>query len=259
MNRYPIYIPSRGRAGTATTPRLLEKWGLDYRIVVEKKEADEYEAFFPGRVLSLPGSDYGHVNVARSFCKTNARLEGHAYHWQIDDDMTRIYQHAKGVRTSENVELVFRRIEKFVDLYQNVGLVGISSSNFLKNKVKEYQVNTYAYGVMLVKSDAPYEYQPRVTDLDYNLGLLFAGFCTVRFDCFAFSTPTMSSRPGGCTDLPREEFIKNTLKRWPDIIPGITKKGDAKGKVKVRLNTNAIWAKFKKQPILRPKSLTKKK
>ena len=254
MNRYPIYIPSRGRAETATTPRLLTEHGLDYFLVVEDQEYDAYAMRFPiSNIIKMPGSNYGCVNYARQYMKHHAALRGHTFHWQIDDDMTSIYAHSKGVRIPKMVGEILKYVEDFVDGYVNIGLVGLSSSNFLKNKTKEFQVNTYAYGVMLVNSKTPYNYHMDVTDLDYNLGQIFSGWCTVRFDSFAFTTPTMSSRPGGCTGLPREQFIKNTLKRWPDVIPGIVVKGEGKGNVKIRLNTNAIWHRFKKSPALQKK------
>ena len=249
--QYPIYVPSRGRFTTATTPVLLTMAGLDYFLVVEKKEFDDYVKYFPlTNIISLPGSDYGSLGFARNFTKEHAKKRGHQYHWQLDDDFTAVFQHRLGKKDSTPMVEIFNHVEAFVAKYSNIGQVGFSATNFLRQKVKEYQLNTYTYGVLLVNNGTKSKHRMHVTDLDYNLQLLFEGYCTVRFDCFAFSTPTMSSRPGGCTGTPREQQIKNTLKLWPDIIPGIVQKGDAKGNVKIRLNTNSIWHRFKKSPAL---------
>lgn len=49
--RFPVYVPSKGRADCATTPALLDQAGVRYRLVVEPQEAEAYRAAFGKRPL----------------------------------------------------------------------------------------------------------------------------------------------------------------------------------------------------------------
>jgi hypothetical protein len=43
-NKYPIYILSKGRWKSRLTAKALERMGIDYNIVVEAQEYEEYKA-----------------------------------------------------------------------------------------------------------------------------------------------------------------------------------------------------------------------
>ena len=40
--RYPIYIPSKGRAGESPTVKMFNKHGVDFHVVVEPQDFDDY-------------------------------------------------------------------------------------------------------------------------------------------------------------------------------------------------------------------------
>jgi len=42
MIRYPVYIPSKGRAEIAQTPAALKLLGVPYKLVVDSSEAEAY-------------------------------------------------------------------------------------------------------------------------------------------------------------------------------------------------------------------------
>ena len=69
LPRYPIYIPSKGRADVGTTAQVLADGGVPFHLVVEPPEADAYTARF-GRehVIVLPFHDLGLGSIpARNF------------------------------------------------------------------------------------------------------------------------------------------------------------------------------------------------
>ena len=61
-SRYPIYIPSKGCHDQNHTAKLLLKFNVPFRLVVEPQERDKYASWFGDeRVLVLPFRDRGSV------------------------------------------------------------------------------------------------------------------------------------------------------------------------------------------------------
>src|SRR3954452_13784356 len=96
MPRYPVYIPSKGRYDHCLTGRLLDRDGVPFRLVIEEPEASRYaERFGSSRLLVLPFTGRGSVIPTRNWIKAHAIAEGHARHWQLDDNMDRFLQRIK--------------------------------------------------------------------------------------------------------------------------------------------------------------------
>ncbi len=70
MSKYPIYIVSKGRAKTPYTANWFKRDKIDFKIVVEPQEYDEYcESIGKEYVLKLPFSNLGLGSYpARNFC-----------------------------------------------------------------------------------------------------------------------------------------------------------------------------------------------
>lgn len=250
---YPVYIPSLGRVDTATTPRLLDSFGIQYKLFVEKKEAAVYIAKYgKDKVVVLPGSDYGSVHVVRQAMKDHAAKAKAKFHWQVDDDIRKIFEHVGGKIIHSDARVIMEDIERFVDSYHNVGIAALASNNFIRGKKPPYQVNTSVFTYMLINTEVKMKYTPEVIDTDTALQHLYAGFCTVKFNKYVFNCPAMSSQPGGITGQRREQFLHNTLRRWPEI-PGLKEKSKNKAGIKYILNVAAVWRKFKNNPALKPK------
>jgi len=57
-NKYPIYIPSKGRLESRLTIRALEHIKVPYYLVIEPQEYDNYAAIInPKKILILPWSE----------------------------------------------------------------------------------------------------------------------------------------------------------------------------------------------------------
>lgn len=90
LPRYPVYVPSKGRADVCMTSGFLSRDGVPHFVVVEPQEADAYRATV-GRdplctVLELPFRDLGQGSIpARNWIKDHAVAAGADRHWQLDD------------------------------------------------------------------------------------------------------------------------------------------------------------------------------
>lgn len=82
---FPIFIPSKGRAGRSTTCANLDAVGRDYTLITTPEEAEGYRACYKGEVLPLQreGMRIGQIR--------NAILEqGQEWVWMMDDDIEKL-------------------------------------------------------------------------------------------------------------------------------------------------------------------------
>ena len=90
--KYPIYIPSKGRWESHYTVRTLEAMNIPYRIIIEEQEYDNYAAVIdPAKIMILPFSNRGLI-ASRCWIMEYSISEGHARHWQIDDNIDKFYR-----------------------------------------------------------------------------------------------------------------------------------------------------------------------
>jgi len=91
MNRYPIYIISKGRWESRRTSKSLDEMNQPYRIVVEPSEYRNYAAnISDDKILMCPEDfskrDQGSIPV-RNFVWEHSIKEGHERHWILDDNI----------------------------------------------------------------------------------------------------------------------------------------------------------------------------
>src|SRR5262245_443972 len=76
LPRYPIYIPSKGRADACLTARFMVEDGLPFHLAIEEQEQAEYASRFGReRLLILPARNQG-VVFARNWIKQHAMAAG---------------------------------------------------------------------------------------------------------------------------------------------------------------------------------------
>lgn len=84
-----LYIPSKSR--TWILPQTLPSWvatGLRVTLVVDDAQAEEYEEAVAGahsKINILPVTSRG-IGAARQAALADSMLQGHEFHYQIDDD-----------------------------------------------------------------------------------------------------------------------------------------------------------------------------
>jgi hypothetical protein len=204
--KYPIYIISKGRWEKRYTSRYLEWCGIDYKIVVEPQEYDEYgKVINKNKILILPNK-YLNKNQggipARNFVLEHARQSKSGRHWILDDNIKsykRLYMNERLVVRSG---VVFRVVEDYVDRYTNIKMAGHNYAMFaISTNLKPVIFNTRIYSSILLSNDIPFEWRGRYNeDTDLSLRLLKEGYPTVLFNCILAEKLTTLTQPGGNTD-----------------------------------------------------------
>jgi hypothetical protein len=246
--KYPVYIPSKGRATTGQTARFLRAAGIPFLLVVESDDREAYAAEYGlESVLVLPEDGQG-LSYARNFCKDHATASGVKRHWQIDDNV-------KGVRRMnmgkgepvEDPDKALSGLETFVDRYSNVGLAGLRHQAFVRFATKPFEINQQAYSFYMILNEMPYRFRDHVIeDTDMNLQVITGGWCTILFNAVYMDKAGSQTMKGGNTDSEyagdgtklRAERLREL---WPKYVKAIKHNG-----LKYVCDTGRTWSNFGK-------------
>lgn len=225
MNRYPVYIPSKGRwqPERALTARCLVAADVPFKLVVEPQEADEYaHEHGQDRLLVLPFRDRGLIS-ARNWIKEHATAEGHDRHWQLDDNMRGFYRSYRGKRIRCPAAYALSIVEDFTDRYENVGVSGMTYTLFGYAHQPPFRVNAHVYSCTLVNNAIPHSWRLLYNDdSDLCLQLLADGWCTLLVNAVQVNkAATMTIRGGNTDDLyggdGRRRMAEALAEQWPGI------------------------------------------
>lgn len=167
LPRYPIYIPSKGRADHCLTAQFLLRDEVPFKIVVEPQERDAYAAHFGNEhLLVLPFSNQGSVVPARNWIRDHSM--GYKRHWQLDDNISHVRRRWRVKRIPCDSRFAFTAVEDFVDRYENVAIAGLAYRFFVINGVKlppiEYETELLdSSEKRIIKSTAAQVTQRQVT------------------------------------------------------------------------------------------------
>lgn len=226
LPRYPVYIPSKGRADLSQTARFFLKDGTPFRLVVEPPEADAYrERFGEEHVLVLPFHDLGQGSIpARNWIWEHALSEGYERHWQFDDNCQWISRWHQGRRIPMDSRLAIRAVEDFTEQYANVGISGFNYEMFGTGRVPPFRINTHVYSASLFWNRLPYRFRGRYNeDTDLCLQVLSGGFCTIQVNAFLVKKiGTMTTKGGNTDELyagdGRLKMARALERRWPGVV-----------------------------------------
>lgn len=227
--RYPIYIPSKGRADRCHTAHRLAEMDVPFALVVEMSEVEEYRREMPkATILGLPFDNLGQGSIpARNWCWEHAAQQAAPWHWIIDDNIVRFYRLNYNRRIPARTGSIFRAVEEFVGRYENIGLAGLNNIAFGGDRspnVPPFTLNTRIYSMTLIRTDLPYRWRGRYNeDTDLSLRVLKDGLVTVQFNAFLGDKATTMTMPGGNTDTVyatgdrRLEFAESLARQHPDV------------------------------------------
>ncbi len=220
--RYPIFIPSKGRADKSMTVDLFKKNNIPYQIVVEPQDEDQYQSMYgAAHILTLPKNDQG-IAYSRCWIKEFAAEHNYIRHWQFDDDIRQIRRYHSGKRMPCPADSALTAIEDFTDRYENIGIVGIRNQAFA-DKTRPFLLNKQVYGCVLINSALPYKWRLLREDTDFSLQVLSGGWCTVLVNQFMFETTTSGSTKGGHNDTfyieedGRINAVRELQRAWPHL------------------------------------------
>ena len=226
--RYPIYIPSKGRADLCRTADFLIEDEIPFHIVVEPQEQSIYEERYGAkRVLVLPFRDLGSVVPARNWIKQHATESGAERHWQLDDNIKNVYRMWKGKRIPCEAGVAFAAAEDFVDRYENVAIAGLNYSMWIglqPHREPPFLLNCRVYSCSLILNSIPHEWRGTYNeDADICLQVLSDGWCTILINAFLVAKLRTMSVKGGNTDEiyhgeGRLKMARSLERVWPGVV-----------------------------------------
>ena len=252
--KYPVYIISKGRASSCITARELKKCGVQFKVVVEPHQMDDYAKHIdPSLLLALPFQDLGEGSIpARNWVWEHSISEGHERHWILDDNIEAFNRLNHNDKHEVRCDATFRACEDFTDRYTNVGLSGMNYYSFCKStdKVPPYYLNTRIYSCILVRNDLPFRWRGKYNeDTDLSLRVMKSGECTILFNAFLCGKVTSMRMKGGNTnDLyektnNRKEFAESLAEQHPDVAKVVWKFN--------RWHHHVDYSQFKKNKLIR--------
>jgi hypothetical protein len=237
--KYPIYIPSKGRADSRLTMKSLDRMGVPYRVVVEPQEYDLYaDQIDPSRILVLDMAYKGTYDLcdnlgqtkstgsgpARNFIWDHAVSEGHTWHWIMDDNIRWFYRLHQNTIYPVFDDSPFALMEQFAERYQNVAMAGPNYEKFAKHRqiIPPFVTNTRIYSCNLIRNDVPFRWRGRYNeDTILSLDMLKAGWCTIQFNAFLQGKVATQTMKGGNTDeLYRDGTLAKSrmqVEQHPDV------------------------------------------
>jgi hypothetical protein len=230
MNKYPVYIVSKGRADTSLTAKMFKADGVKFLIAVEPQEYDEYcKSIGEEYILKLPFSNLGVGSYpARNFCWEHSVSQGAKRHWVFDDNIHKVRRIIKGKKIPCDSGVAMNFIEEFTERYLNIGISAFNYSTFVvpgSTDKKPFYLNVHAYSAMLINNDIPYRWRLKYNeDVDLCLQVLHGGLCTILINAFSVDKTSTSAKMkgGNQTELYQgNNFDKKVLKAksleeiWP--------------------------------------------
>lgn len=253
--KHPIYIVSKGRANNTKTANIFLKNKIDFKIVVEPQEYEDYCKTIPRQfVTALPFSNLGLGSFpARNWCWEDSVSQGHTHHHLFDDNI-QSFARLNGGKRQYNYDPreAIHCLEEFTHRFSNVAISGFNYAGFVtKTTKKPFTINTHVYSGMMIRNDIPYRWRLKYNeDVDLCLQALHDGWCTILLNAYLIDkTSTVMKMKGGNQD----ELYKNNDERkkalksfslqqvWPQYV-----------KVVYRFNRphhSVNWNKFFTQPL----------
>ena len=232
MNKYPIYIISKGGWSNPLTAKALDAIGADWHIVVEPQEVKSYsEQIDKSKILVLPFSDLGQGSIpARNWVWNHSIESGAKRHWIMDDNIRRFYRLHQNKKYALQTASFFNAIEEFADRYVNLPMSGLQYELLApaKNKIKPVIFNTRVYSCILLSNRNPLWWRGRYNeDTDLSLRYLKQGDCTALFNTFLCDkVATMTMKGGNMEALyridekfdGRLEMARSLQRQHPDVV-----------------------------------------
>jgi hypothetical protein len=226
LPRYPVYIPSKGRANFCFTAKFFIEDGIDFKIVVEPAEYDNYKKVFGSDILLLLPENNLKLLGSRLWIREHSIKNGFDRHWQFDDNIRWIYRRYQTKRIRCNAGIAIRACEDFTDRYTNIGISGMNYEMFAPDtgKMPPYQLNCHVYSASLISNRMPYKWRLYYNDdTDICLQVVTNNMCTVLFNAFLIKKMrTMTLKGGNTDDLykadGRLKMARSLEAMWPEYV-----------------------------------------
>ena len=222
MNKFPLYIPSKGRSEYMMTSKALTAQGVKHNIVVEPQEVDIYRRAVSNNkllttVIPLDMSykdKYDYCDnkgttvstgsgPARNFIWEHSIEQGFSHHWIMDDNIQGFHRLNKNKKHIANTPTFWQAMEDFCLRYNNLAMSGPNYEMFVPGKKKclPFITNTRIYSCNFIRNNVPFRWRGRYNeDTILSLDMLKAGWCTIQFNAFLQNKTSTQLMRGGNTD-----------------------------------------------------------
>lgn len=243
LPRYPVYVISKGRSDCCLTAKFLRVDGVPFRLVVEPQEEEPYRKLYGDAVRVLPFSNLGLGGIpARNWCWENAKAEGHARHWILDDNIRKMRRMYKGLRLACEAGGALAAVEDWTDRYENLAISGLNYTFFANTRgtfrLPPFYLNCHVYSCLLIDNALPYRWRGRYNeDTDLCLQVISGGLCTALVNAFLIDkAATMTMKGGNAAELykgdGRLRMARSLQRAWPYVVDTIRRFGRPQHKVK---------------------------
>lgn len=219
-NRYPVFIPTKSRFKNPLTINMFKRHKVDFKIVVEKQEYNEYLKVVPkSNILVVPHQNKG-LTITRNWIWDYAESKGYKKFWTFDDNIPRVYRWNKNTRFQCSDGMYLRIIEDFADRYENLPIIGMNYMGFCKSsdKLPPYYKNTRVYSNMLIDTNTKLSNGEKLRnklfyndDTDLCLRVLKDNKCTIQINAFLIDKMATMTIKGGMTDYYNSKECNNRL------------------------------------------------
>lgn len=217
--RYPIYVVSKGRAEQCLTAEHLVKMNVDFFIVVESQEYDEYAKYFDKKHLLILDMDYVKnypsydeygmtkpkgPGPARNFVWDHSISLGAKWHWVLDDNVKGFFKFTNNYRTKIADGSAFTVVEDFIDRYHNIGIAGFDYHNFVLPgfQMYPYVEHSKIYSLLFIRNDIKFRWAGRYNeDTDICLRVLKEGYSTILMKTVVGDKMATQTMSGGNTEI----------------------------------------------------------
>lgn len=223
----PVYVPSKGRVGrSATLSALLNESHPEVCVVVPQGEAGAYRGEYPFTVISQVGGPG--IGNARQTALMNARAAGHESIWLIDDDTRASYRRRNGTgfeRTGLSEAMAEMETLVYGMVAAGSAVPAMYGPQFRHRAWQgpDAEWDVHLRNFINISTEGNLNYWPHVKeDLDMVLQIITRGGHTLRFNAYAFDSPTMGTLEGGCSDDyaagALDEATLHLKEKWPEIV-----------------------------------------
>jgi len=262
-NKYPVFIPTKGRYKNYKTIKMFLYQNVDFKIVIEKQEYKQYLKIVDKKnIIVTPHQNEG-LTKTRNFIWDYAENEGFEKFWTFDDNIKNTYRLNNNRKLQIKDGTYLKVIEDFSDRYENLYITGMNYHGFCKSsdRLPPYYINSRVYSNMLITTNARLSDGQKLRnrlfyndDTDLCLRLLKDGLPTVQINAFLIDKSTTMTTSGGMTDYYESEeckgrfqFAKELFDAHPDVVK-ITKKFN-------RWHHHVNYKPFKNNKLIKKKGL----
>ena len=156
INKYPVFIPTKGRFENPITIKMFQEHNVRFKIVIEEQEYSQYKKLVdPSQILVLPHKNEG-LMVTRNWLWDYAENERFEKFWTFDDNIGRVYRWNHNRRLQIKDGTYLKVIEDFADRYINLYIIGMNYVSFCSDRgnIPAYYPNTRVYSNMLLTTKA---------------------------------------------------------------------------------------------------------